>query len=194
LELTTCKRCRAVTHADAIKCFRCGAPLDQQTASDDASPPGSANGPLPAPPGWAARVAPQAVVESDRRGRPLLVSIAGWLLIVEGLLAGWLWWTLASHQELVPSVDLPILRHAATVVGIQGVISVLAGFLVLRMSWIGWILGMVLALLGVLASLSHLSLGGFPLALFLDLFTLFALGANGLKFLPARSGRGQTVA
>ena len=193
LELTTCKRCRAVTHADAIKCFRCGTPLyEQQAASGETSDAGAQDDSLPPPPGWAARVAPQAAIGSDRRSRPLLVGIAGWLMIVRGLITLWIWWTVASHQELVPSVDLPILRHAAIVLGVDGVLSVLIGFLVLRLSWIGWILGMIFSVLGVLASLNHLGLGGFPLALIAELFTLFALVRNSLSFLPSRSRGGPT--
>jgi len=78
------------------------------------------------------------------------------------------------------------------VLGVDGVLSVLIGFLVLRLSWIGWILGMIFSVLGVLASLNHLGLGGFPLALIAELFTLFALVRNSLSFLPSRSRGGPT--
>ena len=95
------------------------------------------------------------------------------------------------------NIDLPLLegesaeRVAAFWLVIQGSLALVAGWLVLRLRPAGRVLGIVLALLGILTGLAQLGSSGSSglLGLALDSFVLYALFTYGFVFKNERSPR-----
>lgn len=181
MQLATCPVCRTVTQSDSVKCFRCGSPLDPGSPGANVIP--SAQSAI----GRDRRLGSLAVNimnASGNRRRPSLVRVAGWILFVQGILTGLLWWRLTKAVELVTPTDLAIANSIATKIAIWGSISLVAGFLVLRMSRIGWFLGATSMAVGCAVNLHRIVAGdgGSPLLLLIDSFVLLALAINTSAF------------
>ncbi len=95
------------------------------------------------------------------------------------------------------NIDLPFLegdsaeRAAAFWLVIQGSLALVAGWLVLRLRPAGRVLGIVLAVLGILTGLAQLRSSGSSglLGLALDSFVLYALFTYGFVFKTEQSPR-----
>jgi hypothetical protein len=123
------------------------------------------------------------------------VTAAGGILMVAGALA-LLFGAMGMTGDRL-DIDPPFMesgtagRVAAFALVVQGALSLLAGWLVLRLRPAGRILGIVLAALGILSGLAQLSATGSSgfLTLVLDAYILYALLAFGSAFkqrAPAR--------
>ncbi len=127
--------------------------------------------------------------------RPGVVTAAGTILIVAGALAiagGFL--LLSSEGDLaVPGLDGPdVARVAAVIVFfVAGALEVLTGWLVFRLSPAGRVLGIVIAVIGLLGGLAQLRESGFSglLQLALYAFVLYGLLAYGFVFRDASAAR-----
>lgn len=116
-------------------------------------------------------------------GAAVILMIAGALILYFGAMS------LGGDRV---DLDAPFLdsddagRIAAVVLVIQGCLSLLAGWWVLRLRPAGRILGIVLAALGILGGLVQLRRTGSSgfLTLALDAFVLYALFTYGFLFKP----------
>lgn len=131
--------------------------------------------------------------------RPPLVSVAGILLIVVGALGmlGGLSLMVARAQDLASlssrfaNVDLARMARGIGVVAIVlGALEVLAGILVLRRSNGGRILGIALAIVGLIGGFGTVAGGGGGgmLVLVMNGFVVYVLFAFGHVFDRARGG------
>jgi hypothetical protein len=124
--------------------------------------------------------------------RPGPVTGAAAVLMIAGafsLVAGLLW---ASGERV--NIDFPFLegefeRIAAFVLVVQGVLALVAGWLVLRLRPAGRVLGIVLSSLAIVAGLAQLRSAGSSglLGLALNAFVLYALFTYGFVFKSGRS-------
>jgi hypothetical protein len=120
--------------------------------------------------------------------RPGLITYAGLILGIAGVLSLIVGLVGLTGGRL--DIDLPFLDHpsmarvAAVALVVQGGLSLLAGWLVLRLRPAGRILGIVLASVAIVVSLSQLGnteTAGL-LAVVLDAFVLYALLTYGYVF------------
>jgi hypothetical protein len=120
--------------------------------------------------------------------RPGLITYAGLILGIAGVLSLIVGLVGLTGDRL--DIDLPFLDHpsmarvAAVALVVQGGLSLLAGWLVLRLRPAGRILGIVLASVAIVVSLSQLGnteTAGL-LAVVLDAFVLYALLTYGYVF------------
>jgi hypothetical protein len=117
-----------------------------------------------------------------------VLMVAGALSLVIGLMG-------VSGDRV--SIDLPFLeggsaqRIAAFWLVLQGGLSLLAGWLVLRLRPAGRVLGIVVASLGILTGLAQLRASGSSglLGLALDAFVLYGLFTFGFVFKTGQSPR-----
>ena len=120
-------------------------------------------------------------------GAAIVLIVAGVLTIVGGLVV----------MNSRGSLALPGLegRDAAGMVAgvafVVGAVYLLAGWLVLRLSPAGRVLGIVVAVLGIVGGLAQLSSSGPSglLTIFLDAFVLYALFTYGFVFKGGPAGR-----
>jgi hypothetical protein len=156
--------------------------------------------PLPPPPpprpdtSWQAEVR----VPASTQGRPQPVTAAGVILIVLGALQalGGFVLMVVSRTDLdrIGSLGNISLDRVARGIGlfslVLGLLEVLAGILVLRLSDGGRIFAIVLASLGLLGAIGSLSRGSAPgiVTLGLYAFVLYALLANRAAFHGGRRG------
>jgi hypothetical protein len=137
--------------------------------------PGNAPGvPTPRP------AAPPASRPAAVTGAAAILLLSGALLSVFGLMG------LAGDGV---DIDAPFLdgeagRIVALVLVIQGILSVLAGWLILRLRPAGRVLGIVLAALGIVAGLTQLRRTGSSgfLTFALDAFVIYVLVTYGFLF------------
>jgi len=127
--------------------------------------------------------------------RPGPITGAAGVLMVAGALSLGIGLMGVSGDRI--NIDLPLLegdsaeRVAAFWLVIQGSLSLLAGWLVLRLRPAGRVLGIMIALLGILTGLVQLRSSGSSglLGLALDSFVLYALFTYGFVFKTDRSPR-----
>jgi len=120
--------------------------------------------------------------------RPAAVTGAAAILLIAGALAS-IFGLMGVTGDGV-DIDAPFLdgeaarRIAALVIVVQGVLSLLAGWLILRLRPAGRILGIVLAVVGILAGLAQLRRTGSAgfLTFALDAFVIYALVTYGFLF------------
>ena len=120
--------------------------------------------------------------------RPAALTGAGGILLLAGVLSVVVGSIGLAGDGL--NFDAPFLegesghRTAAVLLLAQGVLALIAGWLVLRLSPAGRILGLVVASLGIVAGLMQLRSTGSSgfLALALDAYVLYALIAYGFVF------------
>lgn len=158
--------------------------------------------PLPPPPprpdisGWQT---PYPEPASRQIVRPPLVTAAGVLLMVVGVLGmlGGIGLMVAGARDLgrissqFGDVDITRLaRGIGFLAVVLGALEVLAGILVLRRSNAGRILGIALAILGLIGGLGAVGGGGGGgvLVLLANGFVVYVLFAFGHVFHPARGG------
>jgi hypothetical protein len=114
----------------------------------------------------------------------IILLVAGALAVVGGLVL------LNSHGVLdLPGVEgRDVAVVAAVIAFIVGGVDLIAGWLVLKLSAAGRVLGIVIAVIGILGGLAQLRDTGTPglLSLFLYGFVLYGLIAYGFVF-KARS-------
>jgi hypothetical protein len=127
--------------------------------------------------------------------RPGAVTGAAVILLIAGALA-LLFGSMGLTGDGV-TIDTPFQasgssgRIAATVLVVQGVLSLLAGWLVLRLRPAGRVLGIVLVVFGILSGLVQLRNTGNSgfLTLALDAYVLYVLFAYGFMFKERPAGR-----
>ena len=144
----------------------------------DDIPPPPATGPTPSVP--VPRAAPAK--------RPPALTGAGGILLLAGALSVVVGSIGLSGDGL--NIDAPFLqgpsahRVAAVILLAQGALALIAGWLVLRLSPAGRLLGIVVASLGIVTGLMQLRSTGSSgfLALALDAYVLYALFAYGFVF------------
>jgi hypothetical protein len=126
--------------------------------------------------------------------RPGVVTGAAVILIVAGLLAGIAGLVVLNGGGAleVPGADSEDVATIVAVVAFGlGALDIVAGFLVLRLSSGGRILGIVIAVLGIVSGLAQLGRSGSPglLSIALYAFVLYALIAYGFVFRQAAAAR-----
>ena len=154
--------------------------------------------PLPPPPpprpdlsSWNARAQP-----SEGPSRPQIVSVAGWILVVIGAIGGLagLVLLLVRAQDLanlgtVGDLQLDRVGRGLGLLSLViGALQVASGVLVLRLSNAGRVLGITLAVLGVIGGLGALGSGAGVVGIGLNGLVLYALVANGAAFRRAGAG------
>jgi hypothetical protein len=157
--------------------------------------------PLPPPPpprpDLSAWNEPSSTLGRSRRStRPQVVSAAGWILIVIGVIGALAGLTLL----LIRAQDLSSLGNVGDLqldrVGrglgalslLLGALQVGSGVLVLRLSNAGRVLGISLAVLGLIGGIGTLGSGAGVIGIGLNGFVLYALLANAAAF--RRTGTG----
>jgi hypothetical protein len=151
----------------------------------DDIPPPIPTGPTPNVP--APRAAPAT--------RPSVLTGAGGILLLAGVLSVVFGAIGLAGDGL--NIDAPFLegesarRAAAVILLVQGALALIAGWLVLRLSPAGRVLGIVVASFGILTGLMQLRSTGSTglLSLALDAFVLYALFAYGFVFRPDPAAR-----
>lgn len=143
---------------------------------------------LPPPPAdpYGGVPTPRPLAAPVRRPGPVtgaagVLLVAGTLSLVVGLMG-------VTGDRV--NIDLPFLegesaeRIAASWLAVQGALSLVAGWLVLRLRPAGRILGIVIASLGILTGLAQLRSSGSSglLGLALDAFVLYGLFTYGFVF------------
>ncbi len=126
--------------------------------------------------------------------RPAVVTAAGIILLVAGALyviGGLVLLNSKGGLALPGLTGRDVARVAAVVAFILGGLDVLAGWLVLRLSPSGRILGIVIAVLGLVAGITQLGRAGSSglLSLALYAFVLYGLLAYGFVFKGQASAR-----
>ena len=127
--------------------------------------------------------------------RPGAVTGAAVILLIAGALA-LLFGSMGLAGDGV-TIDTPFQasgsssRIAAAVLAVQGVLSLLAGWLVLRLRPAGRILGIVLVVFGIVSGLAQLRNTGSSgfLTLALDAYVLYVLFAYAFVFKERPTGR-----
>jgi hypothetical protein len=120
--------------------------------------------------------------------RPALITYAGVILAIAGALS--LAVGLMGLTGDRVNIDAPFLegesgaRVAAAVLVVQGALALVAAWLILRLRPSGRILGLVLAVVGIVSGLAQLGSTGSSgfLTLALDAFVLYGLLAYGYVF------------
>lgn len=150
---------------------------------------------LPPPPAdpYSGLPAPRPLAVPVRRPGP--VTGAAGVLMVAGALSLGIGLMGATGDRV--NIDLPFLegnsaeRVAAFWLVIQGSLALVAGWLVLRLRPAGRVLGIVIAVLGILTGLAQLRSSGSSglLGLALDSFVLYALFTYGFVFKTEQSPR-----
>jgi hypothetical protein len=128
--------------------------------------------------------------------RPQLLTVAGWILIVTGAIGGLagLILLLARAQDLaslgtVGDLQLDRVGRGLGLLSLViGALQVVSGILVLRLSNAGRVLGITLAILGVIGGLGMLGSGTGVVGIGLNGFVLYALIANAAAFQRTRAG------
>jgi hypothetical protein len=149
---------------------------------------------IPPPPDRSFQVPTPRPAEAPAR-RPGAVTGAAAILLIAGALAT-LFGTMGVSGNGV-TVDAPFQasgesgRIVAAVLVVQGVLSLLAGWLVLRLRPAGRVLGIVLAVFGIVSGLAQLRNAGSSgfLTLALDAYVVYALFAYGFVFKERPAGR-----
>jgi hypothetical protein len=152
---------------------------------------------LPPPPNQPYPEQPYPGVPVPRPGpprRPGVVTGAAVILIVAGLLAGIAGLVVLNGGGAleVPGADSDDVATVVAVVAFGlGALDIVAGFLVLRLSSGGRVLGIVIAALGILSGLAQLGRSGASglLSIALYAFVLYALLAYGFVFRQAAEAR-----
>lgn len=127
--------------------------------------------------------------------RPGVVTGAAIVLIVAGVLTlvGALVVMNSRGTLKLPGLDAGDAARwiAAVTFVVGGALNLVAGWLVLRLSPSGRVLGIVVALLGIVQGLALLSSSGPSglLTIFLDAFVLYALFTYGFVFKGGQAGR-----
>jgi hypothetical protein len=150
---------------------------------------------LPPPPSdpYSGLSTPRPLAAPARRPGP--ITGAAGVLMVAGALSLGIGLMGVTGDRI--NIDLPLLegdsaeRVAAFWLVIQGSLALLAGWLVLRLRPAGRVLGIVVAVLGILTGLAQLRSSGSSglLGLALDAFVLYALFTYGFVFKTERSPR-----
>jgi hypothetical protein len=148
---------------------------------------------IPPPPPWD----PSRGVPSPRVApaqRPGMVTYAGLILLISGALS--VLFAIVSLSSdtrlLVPGGEGAISEEVVAVfLVITGGLSLLAGWLILRLRPAGRVLGIVLASLGIVTGLVQIGSTGGPglLAIALNAFVLYGLFAYGFVFKTEASPR-----
>jgi hypothetical protein len=120
--------------------------------------------------------------------RPAAVTGAAAILMIAGALVLFFGAMSLSGERM--NIDAPFFdaddsgRLAAMVLVVQGALSLLAGWWVLRLRPAGRVLGIVLVVVGILAGLAQLRRSGSSgfLTIALDAFVLYALFTYGFLF------------
>jgi hypothetical protein len=139
---------------------------------------------IPPPPAWD----PAGSVPTPRAAparRPPMVTYAGLILLISGalsLLFGIV--TLTSDARLLVPEDGMSEEVVAGYLIVSGGLSLVAGWLVLRLRPAGRVLGIVLATLGIVTGLVQIGNTGGPglLAIALNAFVLYGLLTYGFVF------------
>jgi hypothetical protein len=139
---------------------------------------------IPPPPPWD----PPGNVPTPRAApssRPPMITYAGLILLISGalsLLFGIV--TLTTNARLLVPEGATSQEVVAVYLVISGGLSLVAGWLVMRLRPAGRVLGIVLAVLGIVTGLVQIGNTGGPglLAIALNAFVLYGLFTYGFMF------------